>query len=88
MATVSWVVPLPVTDAGLNLQLASAGNPAHEPDVKLMAPLKPAKAEQFPQRRLLLRTALQHQEHALHGKVPRGWSMVEFRTGERMCVPL
>jgi hypothetical protein len=39
--TVSVVVPLPVIDAGLKLQLLRAGKPAQDPEVKLTVPLKP-----------------------------------------------
>jgi hypothetical protein len=39
--TVIVVVPLPVTEAGLKLHDASAGNPAHEAGVKLIVPVYP-----------------------------------------------
>jgi hypothetical protein len=38
---VSVVEPLPVSEAGLKLQVLSRGNPEHEAGVKLMVPLYP-----------------------------------------------
>lgn len=38
---VSVVEPLPVSEAGLKLQVLSRGNPEHEVDVKLTVPLYP-----------------------------------------------
>ena len=38
---VSVVAPLPVTDAGLKLQVLSRGKPEHDAAEKLMVPLYP-----------------------------------------------
>jgi hypothetical protein len=42
--TVSTVFSLPLTDAGLKVQVAPEGSPAHDAEVKVIVPLNPPSA--------------------------------------------